>query len=504
MKLRPVSDSIGRPPRRVGTALWVSAMCAVAALVVCPTPSRANVETLEDALVQAYNTNPTLLAQRAALRAVDETVNQAVASWRPTVTASTSYTIAENDIETTVAEARFGDLNNDGDQNDAFVNTLTTEDDTLNYGVTVQQNVFRGFRTLNETRQAKANVRASREQLRTTEINVLLDTVTAYMDVLRDEAVIQLSQNNVAVLKRQLEASQDRFRVGEITRTDVAQSEARLSGAQSNLIAAEAQLTVSRSAFERVVGVQPARLTAPPPLPPLPGTEDEARNIALDFNPNLRAAREAEAASLYAIRAARGALLPTLTLQATYQISDATGDITGAGGVTSPNDNRTDTKQIVANLNIPLYQSGAAYSQLRQAKQLNSEDKLQITEAQRTVIEQIANSWEALRSARATIEASQEQVRANEIAFEGVRQEAQVGSRTTLDVLDAEQELLDSRVNLVTAERNEYVAAFQLLASVGYLTADRLSLAAPIYDPNENYDDVRGAWVGAGQRDDFR
>ncbi len=497
----------GSSSKRTASALWLGALAAGATLVLTPAPGHAAVNSLEEALVQAYKTNPTLLAQRAALRAVDETVNQAVAGWKPTVTASASYQISDEENVGTFFEGNFGqDLNDNETLDDAFATPSETDAETLSYGVTINQNVFRGFRTLNETRQAKANVRAAREQLRLTEISVLLDAVTAYMDVLRDEAVVRLSQNNVQVLNRQLEAARDRFRVGEITRTDVAQAEARLSGAQSNLISAEAQLTVSRSAFQRVIGDDAGGLTAPPQLPELPENETNAREIALQENPNLRSAREQEEASRMAIRVARGLLLPTVTLQGSYQFQDRQAETNNLFNDTfNPFDDReSEIFSLGVNLSVPLYQGGSAYSQLRQAKQLNSEDKLQITEAQRDVIEDIANSWEALRSARATIVASREQVRANEIAFEGVQQEAQVGSRTTLDVLDAEQELLDSRVNLVTSERNEYVAAFQLLASTGFLTAARLNIQAPIYDPDDHYDKARNKWIGIGKRDDFR
>ncbi len=441
--------------------------------------------------MQAYNTNPTLLAQRAQLRATDETVNQATASWRPTVNANASYTYADTDGE---REASFG--------TPPVPTTISTDETvtTQDYSFTATQNVFRGLRTLNETREAKSNVRAGRAQLRSTEQTVLLDSVTAYMDLLRDDAVVRLSQNNVQVLTRQLEAARDRFRVGEITRTDVAQAEARLSGAQSNLIAAEAQLIASRAAFERVIGTVPGVLQPPPPLPTLPGTEQDAVDQAINKNPNLKSARRAEEASRFAVKSAHGVLLPTVSIQARYADSD-TSTLDGAADIFT-GDRRSATQSVSANVSMPLYAGGANYSRIRQAKQLNSEDRLQIAEAERTVRETVANAWEGLRSARATIEASREQVRANEIAFEGVQQEAQVGSRTTLDVLDAEQELLDSRVTLVRSERDEYVAAFQLLAAVGQLTARELELPTRYYDPKDYYDDVKGKWIGLGRRGD--
>ncbi len=467
------------------------AWTAVIALVPLSDRALAQVNNLEEALVRAYTSNPTLLSQRAQLRALDESVNQAISGWRPTVTASASYQMSDTDGESDVL------------QGGSFVtNDTEVDQDTLQAGVTVNQNVFTGLRTLNETREAKANVRAGREQLRAIEQSILLQAVTAYMDVLRDEAVVGLSKNNVAVLERQLEASQDRFRVGEITRTDVAQSEARLSGSQSNLISSEAQLVASQASFKQIIGVNPGALEQPPALPALPGSLQEAEAVSLDRNPELSAAREAEQASRYAINVARGALLPTLTFQGQYSYSDTSGEAVNGVFVTGDSNNTALT--LTANLSVPLYQGGAAYSRLRQAKQANSSDRLLIAEAERETVQVIANAWEALRSARATIDASRQQVRANEIAFEGVQQEAQVGSRTTLDVLDAEQELLDSRVTLVQAQRDEYVAAFQLLSAVGQLNAERLNLAANRYDPEDHYNAVDNKWIGIGQRDDFR
>ncbi len=500
----------------------MSAVCT-AALLSGMGPAWATVNSLEEALVAAYTGNPTLLAQRAALRATDEGVAQAVSGWRPTVTASASYTYADTDGErssvsaptagTFLNEAAVGaDLNNNGNITDSFVITPPTPGGevftssiaevakTTQYQVSAQQQIFAGFRTFNEYRRAKANVRAGRAELQSTEQTVLLDTITAYMDVLRDEAVLRLSQNNVQVLDRQLEAAQDRFRVGEITRTDVAQAEARLSGAQANLIASEAQLTVSRAAFERVIGDKPGDLSSPPLLPPVPESEAAALAIALDNNPSLRAAKEAEKAAGHAVSVAKGALLPTLSVQGAYVDSDTTSEPGGQSVFTG--DRNSVTKQVVAQLDVPLYQAGSEYSQIRQSKQLRSQARLQIAEAERLVAESVATAWEGLRSARSTIASSAEQVRANEIAFEGVQQEAQVGSRTTLDVLDAEQELLDSRVTLVRAERDEYVAAFQLLSTIGSLTAQDLNMNVAYYDPDVHYDDVKGQWLGWWSKDE--
>ncbi len=433
-----------RPRSGRGVAL-VAAIASSALLSVTP----VSAETLEDALRSAWESNPTLGAERAGLRAANESIWQARAAWQPSVTVNGSYGHSETDNR------------NPG-------STTTTDLDPISGSVVVNQPIFTGGQTYYGSKKAKAEVRAARANLSAVEQQVLLDAVAAYVDVNRDEAVVLLSKNNVQVLERQLQASQDRFRVGEITRTDVAQSEARLSGSRTQLINSEAALTASRSAYQRVIGRQPADLAEVPDLPPLPATEDEALLIALDNNPSLIAVREIESASKSAVRQARGAILPQVSVQGSLNHGEDTF-LTGA---------RTDTTTVTGNVTIPLYQGGAALSRIRQARQFNNQDRIQIAETERLVYEAVANAWEALRSTRATIISSQQQVQANEIAFEGVEQEAQVGSRTTLDVLDAEQELLDSRVALVRAKRNEYVAAYQLLATIGRLTGRDLGLAS--------------------------
>jgi len=471
--------------------------------------------TLEQALVRAYQTNPQLLGEQARLRATDEGVSQAISGWRPTISLSGNYSYSYQDSETDSTT-----FTRDGDPatpptGSPRLSLNDTESTGYGAGVTISQNIFRGFRTWNSLKQAMANVEAGRAQLTSVEQEVLLNTVTAYMNVLRDEAVVQLSENNVTVLTRQLEAAEDRFKVGEITRTDVAQAEARLSASKTNLTNSQAQLTASRELFKRVVGIAPEDLQAPPQLPTLPESEQAALTIALRNNPSLNSARKSEEASRRAVDVARGQLLPTLTIEASYSYSnsDSSSDrpstagptfdpVTGQllnGDTVTNSESESDSYQVLGRVTVPLYAAGSTSSQIRQAKQQNSQARLQIAQTQRAVSEQVANAWEQMRSARATIVSSREQVRANEIAFEGVKQEAQVGSRTTLDVLDAEQELLNSRVQLVQAQRDEYVAAYTLLAAIGQLTARDLELPTQVYDPTENYNDVKwrpyGWWV---------
>jgi len=440
-----------------------AAVLAASAVLAFSAPGRA--ETLEDALVSAYLNNPILQAQRANLRATDEDVAQALSGWRPRVS---------------------GSVNVEHSQSDNFFSGSKTTLTSRTYGVGIEQPLFDSFRTSNAVKEAKTRVFASRASLTSVEQEVLLSVVASYFDVVRDQAVLELRQNNVQVLNRQLEASRDRFEVGEITRTDVAQSEARLSGAMSGRIAAEAALAASRAAYVRIVGTSPGTLERPAALPSLPDNEGSALDVALVENPNLEAARLSEEAAGHAVSAAKSELGPDVTVGAQFSRAEDTF----VKGYSS------DTKALVATATIPLYQSGAVSSRIRQARHIQSQKRIEVLQAERETREDVRNAWENLRASTATIEASEAQVNANRIALEGVRQEAEVGSRTTLDVLDAEQELLDSQVELVRAQRDQYVASFQLLAAMGRVTARALSLPVEYYDPQRNYDRARNTWFG--------
>ena len=448
----------------------------VAILLSSVATSPVHAEGLMEALTAAYQTSPVLDAQRAALRATDETVSQALSGWRPQVTVSSTY--GRQAIRTEQPLSFVGAANR-SISNDRQISPITGE-------IKLSQPVFRGGRTVNSVRQAEAGVMAGRELLLSTEQSVLLSAITAYMDVQRDKAVVDLSKNQVEVLTRQLQATQDRFRVGEITRTNVAQSEARLSSAVSNLTAAEAALIASNSAYEKTIGHQPAGLEPPPPFPALALTEEEAQSRALDRNPQLRAALEAERATAHAVKVEIGKLLPTVALEATARVAQ---DVSAQGL-------EQDEAAVTALLQVPLYESGAVYATIRQAREINSQRRLEAAQARRQVIEGVRNAWEGLRSTRARIISDKEAVRANEIALEGVRQEADVGARTTLDVLDAEQELLNARVALVRSQRNEVVAAYSLTSVTGNLTASELGLAVAAYDPAAHYNEVRTKFFG--------
>ena len=441
---------------------------AVSALTCLGLSVPANSETLEEVLAQAYMSNPTLEAQRASLRATDETINQARSGWLPNITANGS--VSYQDTQTDSLFGRSGSI---------YPKTAS---------ITLQQNIFTGFQTVNNTKQARKQVEAARQSLLDTEQSVLLTAVAAYVDVKRDEAVLELTKNNVKVLQRQLEASEDRFRVGEITRTDVAQSKARLSGAVTERIQAEANLAASRNSFMRVVGDAPATLEEIDALPPMPASEEAALDMALRYSPTLNSAKFVEEAARYNVKSQYGGLSPTVSLEASYAKSWDASTVTT--NVTS--------KEVVARMTVPLYQSGAQSSRIRQAKQLESQRRLEVIAAERQVRENVQNAWEGYREATARIESTRSQVEANEIALEGVRQEAEVGSRTTLDVLDAEQELLTSRVENVRSYRDQVVAAYTLLQAMGKLTAQDLQLEASYYDSRKNTDRVDDKLYGFG------
>ena len=468
--------------RSFGASVKLMALSGVSALALTMLAPVASAENLVDALSAAYQSNPDLMTQRAQQRATDEQVPQALAGWRPTVTAQGTYSAVRSraNIETPAGAS------------------LTAHSRPLTGSVTLSQNLFAGGRTVNSTAQAEHAVEAGQNSLLSAEQTILLNAVASYMDVIRDQGVVDLNKSNVEVLKRQLEATQDRFRVGELTRTDVAQSEARLSGSKTSLRQAEAQLTASRASYEKIVGHAPADLAKPAPAANLPQSEDQARAYAERNNPDLKAARASEAASRSAVSVAKGALLPTFDVQAQYQYArDPSSSALSSTAVRS-----SDESSLMGVLTIPLYQSGSEYSKVRAAKEQASAALMQIASVQRLVDEAVRDAWEQLRAARSNIISSQEQVKANEIALEGVKQEEQVGSQTTLDVLNAEQELLNARVALVSAERDEVVAAYNLLAATGQLTARQLQLPVKYYDPQVNADDVRDKWIGFGTASD--
>ena len=446
----------------------LGALVAVAPMAAEPAAAPARL-TLADALGVAYETNPELAAAQAGLRATDETVAQANAAWRPHILATGTYGFEKFKIS----------------GNPMWIGTHP-----LQAQLGVSQSIFRGGRTYAEIGQAKANVRAARAQLLAAEQTVLLAAATAYMDVIRDTAIVNLRRHNVDVLRRQRDATAIEFKAGSLTRTDVAQSEARLAGAQAALTAAEGQLAISRANFAQAVGRPAETLEDSPATPALPGAEDDVLGVALKSNPALVAAQETERAASYAVDDAIGALLPEISVQGGYQYSQQSySSSLGAGQV-------THGLGIIGQVTVPIYQGGAEEASVRQAKELHAQAALNVNVTDRQVREAVATAWNTYQAALASISSNEATAKADDIAFTGVSKERQVGGRTILDVLNAQQELLNAQVAVVSSRRDATVAAFQVLAASGTLTAQSLRLKVKLYDPLEHYESDAARWFG--------
>lgn len=430
----------------------------------------AHGQSLRDALAQTYETNPDLAAERAGLRATDESVPQALSNWRPEVEIDGSYGLRKRDRDFSSTAA---DIEN------------TDQVQSISLGIS--QNLFRGFRTVAETDGARNRVAAGRANLIDTEQSVLLEAVTAYVDVVRDRVILSLRENNVRVLEQERQATADRFEVGELTRTDVAQADSRLADSISQRTVARGNLDSSTADYVEVIGTTPFELIRPVLPSGLPATESEAVQIAKTNNPSVVAQDFNERADRDSVDLVAGELLPSLTLDGELERNK---DVLGADTVTTE-------QSVTLNLTVPLYQAGDVYSRIREAKHAANQSLLALAEEERRAQEQARQSWADLQSASARIVSVEAEVAAQEIAFEGVQQEAQVGSRTVLDVLDAEQELLDARVDLVVAQRDQIVAAYELLQATGRLTAQDLGLDVAIYDPNRNFREVEDKLFGS-------
>ncbi len=440
--------------------------CVIAVAVVFMS-HQTSAQTIEDAFAKAYLNNPTLLSTRAGLRSADESVPQALADWRPTVEVTSSVGLSEVDSNTSA----------DGRQSR----------EPADIGISLTQPLFRGGRTLAATSGAENDVRAARARLLDTEQTILLQAATAFLNVFRDQAVLGLNRNNEEVLQRQLQATRDRFEVGEITRTDVFQAEARLARATADRIQSEGDLEVSRANYLNVVGEPaPDTLDLPTIVGPVPGSANESVRIAVVNNPGVIAAEFDRRASMDNVDEVWGELLPELSLNAS-----STRELQGSSETSA----RT-THEVTLDLTIPIYQQGEVYSRLREARQDAAESTLTIDTERRDAAEAATQGFESFQTAQAQVTAFQSQIEANVIALEGVQREAAVGSRTVLDILDAEQELLDARVSHVRAQRDERVAGYELMSALGRLTAKDLGLAVDLYDPREHYNEVRDRWFG--------
>jgi outer membrane protein len=441
----------------------------------------AHAETVGGALVKAYVNNPDINTQRAAVRVQDERVPIANAGYLPTITATGNLGVQHSNVNSVL-------VGSTGSSSAVTEARAATGAWPRGYGMTLNETVFNGNRTINSIRQAESQVFGAREQLRNTEQNTLLAGVTAYMDVLRDTAILELDRNNVAVLQEQLRETRDRFTVGEVTRTDVAQAEASLSSAQATELTAVSTLQSSMARYRQTIGDQPTSLAPVKPIMrPLPRTLPEAVTISQVEHPAIVASLHGVDSAMLQIKIAEGALYPTVGL--TASVSQQL-DLTGV------RDQRAFTASIVGNISIPIYQGGAEYATTRQAKESLSQQELQ-TESQRNQVRAaVVASWGANQASVGVVRAARAAVAANEVALAGVREEAKVGQRTTLDVLNAQQALLNARVQLVSAEHDEVVNSYSLLSAVGRLNVPTLGLAVSEYDPRVHFNQVKSKWIG--------
>ncbi|MFQ3594877.1 MAG: TolC family outer membrane protein [Sphingomonadaceae bacterium] len=440
----------------------VLASAAMSALV-----APASAEGLFEAIEAAYATNPELAAARAAARQVDESVSIARSEMRPSLNGVITFN------QDFFEFSDFGRI--------------------ANFGVQLEQPVFAGGRIRRNISAAEARVGAAREQLRALENRIIGDTVAAYADVLATRAEVELNRNQVRLLENELRASSDRFEVGDVTRTDVAQSEAQLEDARARLVIAEGQALTAEQAFIRIVGRPPGQLDPLPDLPPLPGNDMEARDVALASNPDLMAARFSETAAGETVRVVRNERFPTIGVTAGmfYQAADG-----GPFAAFRPDGkvNRIDVRAT-----MPLLTGGAISARTRQAQAAQSEAIENIEVVSRLVVESTVNAMIALRAAESVIRSLRIAIDASALASEGVRQENLVGARDVIEVLRAEQDLLNTRVALVRAERDRYVAAYRLLQVLGRAEVAILGVTDRLYDPAVNFRRVARRWQEFGQ-----
>jgi outer membrane protein len=453
--------------------------CAAAAVLLMAyiDPTAALADTIEAALVRAYQTNPQLNAQRAQVRLTDENVPQALSGYRPrvalTATAGSQYT----DIR-----------DNAGGSPTVLVRTVERAVNApRSVGATVSQTLFNGEQTANKTRTAESQVSGAREALRVLEQTVLLSAATIYMDYLRDAAIVEVQRSNTRVLEQTLKQTQDRFNVGEVTRTDVAQSEAQLAAGKTQQLTAESNLTTTRSNFRRIIGNEPEQLAPGSPVDRfLPKMLSGAVDLSLTENPNVTAAMFGIDVGYLQVKVNEGALLPTLNLQLAVQQSNEQ-QVTVYSNFNA---------SAVAQLSVPIYQGGAEYSLIRQSKENLAQQRLNLEQVRDQARANVVTAWGQLVAGKSQVSSAQAQVTASEIALNGTREEAKAGQRTTLDVLNAQQALVNARVALVTAQHDRVVASYSVLNAVGRLSPQVLKLATTVYDPSVHYQQVRDSWSG--------
>lgn len=471
---------------KVGAIVAVAGIAFAFAIAANVVDARA--DTIEAALVRAYQNNPQLNAQRAQVRATDEGVPQALSGYRPKISVTASAAAQYLDSLTTTPAIRLQNVYpQSAAQNGKNSLGVAGFDGTRSLGGTLTQNFFNGFVTANKTRQAESQVSSAREALRVLEQTVLLSAATIYMDYLRDSAIVEVNRSNVRVLEQTLKQTQDRFNVGEVTRTDVAQSQAQLAAGQTQLQTAISNLTTTAANYRRIIGVEPVALAPGSPVDRvLPRGLPAAIEISLMENPNVTAAMYGIDVAFLAVKVAEGALFPTLNGVVSVTQSYETTLVL----------NRSLVASAALQLSIPVYQGGGEYSLIRQSKESLGQQRLALDQTRDQTRATVVQTWGQLEAARAQVASAQSQVTASETALNGVREEARVGQRTTLDVLNAQQALVNARVALVTAQHDRVVASYALLAAIGRLSPGVLGLGTVIYDPSVHYHQVRDAWGG--------
>jgi outer membrane protein len=461
----------------MGGVKVVTGAAAAVLLMACLGPMPALADTIEAALVRSYQNNPQLNAQRASVRSTDENVPQALSGYRPKVAITGSAGYQYTDTNST-----------QGGSPGVLVRTeIHGTDPPRSIGATVTQTLFNGNQTANKTRAAESQVSGAREALRVLEQSVLLAAATIYMDYLRDAAIVEVQRSNTRVLTQTLKQTRDRFNVGEVTRTDVAQSEAQLAAGVTQQLAAEATLTTTRSNFRRIIGNEPEALAPGSPVDRfLPPSLPSAVELSLLENPNVTAAMFGIDVNFLQVKVNEGALLPTVSLQASVQQSyESSMTVYRAFGASA-----------IAQVTVPVYQGGAEYSLIRQSKETLAQQRLNLEMTRDTTRANTVTAWGQLVAGKAQVSSAQSQVTASEIALNGVREEAKAGQRTTLDVLNAQQALVNARVALVTAQHDRVVASYAVLNAVGRLSPQVLNLPTTTYDPSVHYQQVRDSWYG--------
>ncbi len=460
-----------------GAFIIAAAIVALSTSIATSVPAAA--ETVESALARAYVGNPQLNAQRALVRATDEGVPQALAGYRPRIGATISG--GEQSLSTT------SQLLPQPPGAPATYFTNSGYNATYSGGFSITQTVYNGFQTANRTRAAESAVLSARETLRGTAQGVLLNALTAYMNVLRDYAILELQKRNVEVLQEQLRQTRDRFKVGDVTSTDISQSESRLAAGQTQVLTAEAGYKTSVATYHQVIGSDPGKLSPATVVDRfLPKTLPEAIAVGDDQNPANTTAMYNLDIAQHQVTIAEGTLLPTFVVQGAAQQSFE-------AQLAVPHNYALS---VIGQLSVPIYQGGAEYSAVRQAKETLGQRKLELDFARTQVRQAIVQAWSNLESTKGAIKTTEAQVKAAESALNGVRQEALVGQRTTLDVLNAQQELVNARAAMVASQRDRVVASYSVLAAVGRFSPQTLGLPVPHYDAGVHYQQVRDNWLG--------